>query len=327
MDNNIEQVLYQYPIHPITLTRHGKAVKVEAAEGVFALKETYISQERAERFLQTLRFFEKQQLPAVTPVLPTENGEWSVEQEGKIYYLSPWGESCGGKRKETDFFKTLAVFHRSTDKKIAIRSQEWQENGEKMRRERDQELLELEVLADEIEKKRYFSPFELSYLSHFPLIYDMYQRSMSFFDEWERKAEERRTIRLVQCHGSPSPHHLITDPKLNYRFINLEQTKVGHPAHDVAWMYKSCMEERCWEPVKGYSWMQTYDQHFPFNEADKALVKSQIFYPGPLSAFIKDTRHRELYEEPYLTQALEQHVWLFEKIKKDMETWSEINKD
>ncbi|RSL32617.1 hypothetical protein D7Z54_14290 [Salibacterium salarium] len=78
MNNNLERILDQYPIHPVTFTRFGKAVKVEAAEGTFALKETHIDPNKAERFLQTLRFFEKQQLPAVTPVLPTKMGSGAV---------------------------------------------------------------------------------------------------------------------------------------------------------------------------------------------------------------------------------------------------------
>ncbi|RSL32618.1 hypothetical protein D7Z54_14295 [Salibacterium salarium] len=192
-----------------------------------------------------------------------------------------------------------------------------------MRRERDQEMLELEVFADQIEKKRYFSPFELSYLSHFPLIYELYQRSMSLFEEWESIGTERETLRLVQCHGRPSPDHLIIDHQRNYRFINMEHTDAGHPAHDIAWMYQSCMEERCFEPVKAYNWIQTYNQHFPFQDADQVLLKSQILYPGRLFSFLKKSQNRKLSSEPSLTFELEQHVGLLEKIKQDMDTWPE----
>ncbi|WP_158738149.1 phosphotransferase [Alteribacillus sp. YIM 98480] len=327
MKGNIEYILQRYPIHPIRVQTFDKIAKVEAEEGTFALKETQLNKHQAERFLQTLRFFEKQQMKTVVPVLRTNYGEWCSNQNELIYYLTPWGSECRGLQHETEFFKALAIFHRSTEYKETIPENVWKEQGELLKKERDQQLLKLEAMADNIEKKRYYSPFELAFLIHFPFLYRLHKDSLYWYDKWERTAAENERLRMVRCHGRPSPDHLVIDEKRNYRFINLEHTADGYPLHDIAWLYRSCMKERMWEPIQAYPWIKTYDHHFPFKAGDEALLKSQLLDETSMYPFLLRASHRTLADEHTFTFQLEERIWMLEKIKQDLDTWPDLSEN
>ncbi|SDI35796.1 spore coat protein YsxE [Alteribacillus persepolensis] len=321
MKGNIANVLQRYPIQPVQMELYDKVAKVEAAEGIFALKETQLNNEQAERFLQTLRFFEKQQMNTVLPVLGTTYQEWCVIDDDRLYYLTPWKQSCAFKRHESAYFKTLAIFHRSTEYKEAVPESIWEEQGKLLKKERDQQLLQLEAYADQIEKKHYYSPFELSFLMHFPLLYQCHKDSLTWYEKWESAAYEEKGIRVVRCHGSPSPDHMVLDERNNYQFINLEQTADGHPLYDVSWLYRSCMQERMWDTVQAYPWVKTYHHHFPLKRGEDALLKSQLLNESFLYPFLATASKRKLYDEHTFTFQLEEHIWMMEKIKQDLDTW------
>ncbi|MFB4162971.1 hypothetical protein ACE1TI_03820 [Alteribacillus sp. JSM 102045] len=321
MKGNLESILQRYPLHPLRVQPFNKVARVETAEGIFALKETQLNKEQAERFLQTLRFFEKQQMKTVVPVLRNNYGDWCCIEDHYMYYVTPWGKECSGLRRESEFFKALAIFHRSTEYKETIPENVWKEQGELLKKKRDQQLLELEAYADSIEKKRYYSPFELAFLMHFPFLYHLHKDSLYWYDQWERKAAEKEKIRIVRCHGRPSPDHLVIDEFSNYRFINLEYTADGHPLYDAAYLYRSCLKERMWEPVQAYPWIKTYDYHFLLKPGDEDLLKSHLLSEANIYPFLKQSSSRTLENEPAFTFQLEERIWLMEKIKEDLATW------
>ncbi|WP_026702810.1 phosphotransferase [Salibacterium aidingense] len=319
--DNFTEILKHYAIHPRRIIRWGKVRKIEADEGLFALKETTLTGEQTETCFHTVRYFERQQLPAVTPIFPNTEGTFYVEKNGRFYYLMPWGQGSRGKRQEVDFFTTLALFHRATKRTTVIDKEMLGREGERKKQKEEKELLELEVYADDIERKRYFSPFELSVLTSFPLIYDCCKQSAAWFEEWEKQTFNTLKTPEVQCHGRPSPDHLILDPEQRLRFINMEHTSPGHPVHDAAWLFRSCMKERQWEPCSGGKWIKAYEEHNVFTPEDRALLKSRLLSPAPLFDVINKARRRTARTEPEWTMHLEGEMHLLEKIKQDIAGW------
>ncbi|SFE69919.1 protein kinase family protein [Alteribacillus iranensis] len=302
--------------------------RIEAREGQFALKKSKMKQNQAERFFHTLRFFEKNQVPTVLPVLHTRRNEKFFYDDGFVYYLTPWGEDCRDLQKENECFKTLALFHRFTEQRETIKEEEWEKRNDQFRKNRDADVLALEAFADEIEKKRYYSPFELAFLMHFPFLYRLHKDSLYWFHKWTDAASMKGTLKMVCCHGKPSADHLVRDYKGEFKWINVEASGNGHPQHDVAHLYKSCLKENQWEPVQTYSWIQSYKENAAtFDSEDEFLLKSQLLNESPMYSFLEKARRRHPSEEHIWTWQLEnQMVWL-EKVKETVEKWPAPKKE
>ncbi|WP_240374695.1 hypothetical protein [Bacillus piscicola] len=326
MKSNAEYVLGFYPLHVQSLETHGKVTKVTADEGVFSLKETQLNNEQAERFLQTLRFFEKQETWTVAPVVRTVYGDWYVIYNNSLFYLLSWGEDCSRQHPEGVFFKTLALFHRFTGRNEKMREENWIESGERYRKYREQQLLKLEAYADHIEKKHYYSPFELGFLMHFPFIYQLHKDSIYWYEKWEDEAAPKEKITTVRCHGRPSPDHIIRDQYGNYQFINLENTADGHPCHDIVSLYQACLYERLWDPIQTYPWIKSYREHAAlFHPEDEWLLKSRLLEETGIYSFIELAPGRIRGEEHIWTLELEKYIWFMEKVHAEITSWPSRN--
>lgn len=319
MKNKAMEILAYYPITPEEAETNGNVTKVQAKEGTFALKKTRLTPDYMERFEQTLHYFEKEQLQTITPVLRTKRGNWFVRKENALYYLMPWG-ATPQKTPETVYFKTLALFHRQTNNPVLLEDRKDDILATKKRRTEEQ-INTLEAIADHIEQKRYFSPLELNYLLHFPLLANTAMNSARYVEEWLLDQEEEATMNEVYCHGSPTPDHIIVDGRGSHRFINVEKANINHPHRDVAHLYRACMENRLAERVTGYEWVYTYKEHFPTKRYDDYLLKSYLTSLPNFHVIIQPLTKRSPQEEPYVTARFMREMWLLEKMQEDMERW------
>ncbi|MGY4689406.1 hypothetical protein [Salibacterium sp. K-3] len=310
-------VLKYYPLHPERVLRFGKIIKIEAEEGTFALKETVLPRSRLQQWEQTVRCFEKGQLPAAVPVLPTADGRYYVRHNGFIYYLMPWEEQpehCTAH----DLFQTLARFHLPGRKIIQVPETVYRKNSAMKERQMEHDIYLLETYVEEVEQQRFFSPFELLALTCLPLIYECRQRSAGWFENWKAEVLETEKTQEVLCHGKPSFNHVLADSRRRLRFINLEASAVGHPAHDIAGLYRSCVKRNIRKRPAGKEWIDSYETHQVFHAADKALLKSLLLYPSVLLYWIRKGPTRPPGMEPEWTRKLAEEKAVLENILRDI---------
>ncbi|MFB5662889.1 hypothetical protein [Alteribacillus sp. HJP-4] len=329
MDASLQRVLNYYAITPLQIESLSKISKIEAEEGIFALKKTKMNSGQTERFQETLRFFERNQFPGVAPIIPASNGERYVRDiDGEtVFYLSEWGRGGLEGKREKDYFQALAIFHRSTQYHVPVDEEMWEERGTSLREWKNEKMQQLEAYAEEIERKEYYSPFDWAVLMHFPLLYECYDKSMRYFEEWEELAREKGELKVARCHGRPEPSHFILDRYGNFQFINVEHADTGHPVYDLAYLYKKCTEQKRWEHVNGVDWLSTYASFCPTDDGDRALLSSMLLEPVDFYELLSYPGHRSSGEQPGLVQELEAKVWMLEKIKDDIESWPQPVQD
>ncbi|WP_054635067.1 hypothetical protein [Thalassobacillus sp. C254] len=89
MNPEIKQTLQSYGLKPNKWERIGNVFKVECYQGTFALKQSQFPADSLDRFLQTMRYFEREQIYSVVPLYPNRYGDFAVQGSNATYYLMP----------------------------------------------------------------------------------------------------------------------------------------------------------------------------------------------------------------------------------------------
>ncbi|MFC5712672.1 hypothetical protein ACFPU1_07750 [Thalassorhabdus alkalitolerans] len=317
MNPEIKQTLQSYGLKPNKWERIGNVFKVECYQGTFALKQSQFPADSLDRFLQTMRYFEREQIYSVVPLYPNRYGEFAVQGSKATYYLMPWvlEDTRHAAGKEERILETLGLMHRFSERMEESADEYVTSFGEQVQRKKERELLELERYADEIERKHYFSPFELAILTHFPFIHQLYQESQKHFNTWLEISREKQQVRTVRCHGCPSVEHAVIDSQGNTYLINFEKTRDDSPAWDLAYFFRDSFEKGLWDNIDAYRWMTIYEKQFPLAEADRSLFLSHLLSPYSLVSPIKEyqTKRSRALEKEYV-RLVELHVRLYKRL-------------
>lgn len=279
-------ILAEYGITPIYIEELGKVKKITTInQQQFALKETTIPFERADAFIYALRQLTKLGYKQFVPIIPTRTNEYTVRYGDNIYYLMPWVEeytyTAQNESMEEKLASQLGIIHRLTVETRPFEDEhiEWMKE---LVHYWEMRQLHLIRYADEIERHIYYSPFELTFLTHAYQLEQMANYAKDSVQKWAEYCEERGKYRIVLCHGrlkrSHARFHYNNEPYL----FNFEDACIDSPARDLALFYRYNIPKAYWIYDEMFKWLHRYEQHLPLLKEEKYLLSAYLNFPEPV---------------------------------------------
>lgn len=316
-------VLFQYDLRADELESFGKVVKVSTSYGLFALKRTTMSSEQADWFIHVMRRLERIGYPFFVPVLPTKYGDYTVYDGFSLYYLMPWHEDHRQFRHPVDPEETLteelAKLHGLTERNqnFEEESETVDESFQQLKKRWDLRKLDMEKYVDEMEKKTYYSPFELTFLTHFERTKRIAGLAEEQLQMWQEKSKEKKTYRSVLCHGRPNRSHACFDEYGTAYFINFERAVLDTPARDLALLFRHFFQSRPWDEMEGRHWLNIYEKHFAFFDEERHLFFSYLLFPENIFQTVDHYRNGDRHKsELHIVMQLERRLLTMNRIYK-----------
>ncbi|WP_377888286.1 phosphotransferase [Alkalihalobacillus sp. R86527] len=281
--NNLGAILFQYDLIPENYEKYGKVLKVTTNQGTFALKDTRLSRERMDWMLYLENYFKELQFNGFVPIVKTKYGDTFVVVEDRAMYLSPWIEegSVSPPLKEGQMIQSLAELHGYSVKDHAFSEESIKQFYDRMVVLRESRQFEMEKYVNEIEKRIYLSPFELTFATHFHQLMKNCDLSKSRLDYWFEQTNESKRYRTVFCHGKCSASHFIAGGERGY-FINFERSSMDSPVRDLTYLIRASVSPFQYNPEILVSNMSRYESQFALYEEEKDLLASYLYFPESL---------------------------------------------
>jgi spore coat protein YsxE len=297
VDQIISQVLFQYDLRPKNVQLYGKVLKVETDYGVYALKKTTMNKEQTDWFIHVIRRLDRIGFPFFVPVLPTKYGDYSVFDGNYTYYLMPWQEDHRNFRHqvqpEETMVEEIAKLHSLTERTQDYGEESLNESFRLLKERWDLRKLEVEKYIDEIEKNIYYSPFELTLLTHFERTKQLADQAEWHLEQWLEISKEKKKYRSVLCHGKLNRSHACFDEYGTAYFINFEKAVLDTPARDLAILFRHYFQSRPWDEQEGQHWLNIYEKHFTFFDEERHLLMSYLLFPENIFQMIDHYRYPE----------------------------------
>ncbi|UTR15482.1 spore coat protein YsxE [Salipaludibacillus sp. LMS25] len=317
--NTMGPVLFHYDLQPTHISSQGKVHKVTTHYGTFALKRTTMSQEQAEWFVHVMRRLERIDFPFFVPVLPTKYGDYTVFDGQFIYYLMPWYEDHHtfrhGSDPEEAILEELAKLHGLTERTRGTEDEPLEKSFQQLKERWDLRKLKMEKYLDEMEKHTYYSPFELTLLTHFERTKQVANEAEKYLEKWLETAKEKKHHRSVLCHGRPNRSHACFDEYGTAYFINFERAVQDTPARDTALLFRHLFQVRPWDEHDGKHWLSIYEKHFAFFDDEKYLFISYLLFPENIYQMVDHfTSPSRQKSEMHLVMQLERRLLTMKRI-------------
>ncbi len=279
---SLGQILFQYDLYPEKIEQLGKVKKIVSAKGTFALKESSMTQEQASWFSHVMNRLEKLNYRYVIPIIPTKYGDLTVSYGNKTYYLQPWffeDSQIAEENKEQLVFQQLGKLHGLTVKYQEFSPEIIETSTLDLIHRWEKRRLDMEVFADQSERKIYMSPFELTYLTHYSRLDMMANTAVTFLKEWQADCLEKKRFRSVLCHGKLDRTHIYYHPNGQTYLFNFEKAILDTPARDLAISFRKAFQYTLWNSDLGTEWLNEYEQYLQLENEEKKLFASYLIYP------------------------------------------------
>ncbi|MBU9721938.1 MULTISPECIES: spore coat protein YsxE [Bacillaceae] len=279
----IGSVLFQYDLYPEKIESYGKVKKIYTSTGQYALKETLMTEEDGDWFIHVMKRLERINFNYVIPVIPTKYGDFLLRYGDKVFYLMPWYEDHKEFRypvePEEVMAEEIAKLHSLTERTQDYSESVLEDSHEALRKRWGLRRIEMERYIDQIEMNEYYSPFELTLLTHFQRTLFMANEAEQHLKAWFEGAKEKESFRSVLCHGKPSRKHACFDKYGTAYLFNFEKAVLDTPSRDLALMFRHFFQSRPWDEHEGRHWLQLYEKQFSLSEEEKHLFISYLAFP------------------------------------------------
>lgn len=285
MSGNLGPILNQYRLSPTRVESYGKLKKVYTDKGIYALKETNMSVDERASFVHVLERFHHLGFDRYAAPYATKQREPIIVHGEKTYYLMPWlnEEEFGILSKEERLIETGAILHTLTEKEQLYDNDVIEHSFHSLNDRWMNRISRIETFAKKAEEQIYFSPFELSFLSHFSSAMKGSEKAGYRLKKWFDKAKEEKRYRVVLCHGKFTVHHLI-----NGDLVNFEKSVLDSPVRDLAMMYRSSLMNDYSDRDEPIDWLKTYEEKFPLRKEEKMLLASYLSFPEPICQSVRE---------------------------------------
>ncbi|MBU9710988.1 spore coat protein YsxE [Evansella tamaricis] len=276
-------VLFQYDLYPERIETVGKIKKIHTANGQYALKETQMTEEEGEWFVHVMKRLERINYHFVIPIIPNKYGDHLIRYGKQTYYLMPWYEDHTEFRypveQEEVMVEEIAKLHDLTERTQEYSEEVLEDSFETLKKRWALRRIEMERYVDQIEGNEYYSPFELTLLTHFQRTLFMANEAEKHLTSWYEGAKEKKSFRSVLCHGKPSRKHVCFDKYGTAYFINFEKAVLDTPSRDLALLFRHYFQSRPWDEHEGRHWLQLYEKQFTLSDEERHLFISYLAFP------------------------------------------------
>jgi spore coat protein YsxE len=278
MVHELKSVLSHYRLFTPVLKQFGNVTKVYTGNGIYALKETRMSDDHV-RGLESLKDSYYNGIPLVL----TSSGKKYYKTNDRVYYLTPWLKERRISRvdKLKVLLEEVATIHKKTMQEVPFQ-EAWKTNYQ-LQLERTiigQQAL-LEQYIGTAEQEVYMSPFHYAFCSAFPYWMKTINQYKAYLERWKELVYQEKNVRLVLNHGKLKREHFICTTTENH-FLNLENSHWNGPLFDLLSLFTS-------EGIDGYSAevLAVYERIFPLSDSEKLMLALHLLTLQPIYDTVK----------------------------------------
>ena len=283
MEEKIEEVIKQYPIHVIGKRRIRGAILLETREGLFTLtnyKENLKKLQFQEQIKQILidcgyNYVDKGVL--------NENGELlSRDGRGNRWLLKHWfqGRECNlcDEREIILATRHLAGLHNAMQLPPEIR-EEFMEERPCVTETMERHIREMKRVYNYIRNKRKRNEMELCILTLFPEFYQQASCVRDYFTQLDCLALQECCIRQGRAyHGNYSYHNVLFQEK-QIVVTNFEGADLGIQVIDLYDFLRKIMEKNDWNVRQGIRILEEYRQVRSMEQAEAEFLYLLLLFP------------------------------------------------
>ncbi|GIO17042.1 spore coat protein YsxE [Oceanobacillus oncorhynchi subsp. incaldanensis] len=232
-----KKVLEAYHIYPVSIEKQTeRVVKVFDGMQEYALKRSFLTEQTMENWQHVYRIAREKNVTEILPVYLTRDNAFFHKEENFYYYLTPWIDSPEVTDSAYNIertLQTLAQIHKKTRQTSRIKSDRLKESFQGFSSFCKQSLDQLHARVTDYESRKYMSPFELLYCTHYKGVCHavglLQDKLYQIYGEEETEILWSSSL----CHQRVDDTH----SKGGY-LINWESGGFEHPARDLSHYFR-----------------------------------------------------------------------------------------
>lgn len=303
MEDKIENVIKEYPVHVTGKRRIRGAILLETKEGLFTLVNYRDSLAKLEFEEQVKQLLINQGFLYVDKGIPNSQGEWlTTDNYGNPYLMKQWyqGQECNLRETEEVVLAAghLAKLHRamilpkenfnSSRQEMVLQTAESHDssgNGKMETSDSVTELLtrhtrEMKRVYNYIRNKKKKNDMEIHLLNQFKHFYEQAEAARDMLSEIDSETMERNAVMQGKvCHGSYNYHNVLFLEKQKLATVNFGRCDYGLQLLDFCGFLRKLMEKNNWEKRRGIHAIEAYQKERSWENEEARLLYILLLYP------------------------------------------------
>jgi spore coat protein YsxE len=305
----LEQVFERYGWVPLQVRPVGGVLRVQTADGAFALKKSSGSAEQLAWLHKVMETVHAKGQEVFLPWLNTSDGKPFVQIEDAVWYATPWVESDAALRETLPVEELPAMLshvHRLAFPIVGKQSERKPSiHAERLQGWKDK-LGKLAEYREVLESRTFRSPFDHAFAADAKYVEQALRfavRGMEKFLESDKGIVPRYTL----CHGRIHPSNLLKKDD-GWVWIDWDHAAVDSPARDLGAFFRRFSRQLDHEKEPQF-YLTRYEEGWKLSGKEKKLLALYLAYPErPLRLL---TRYYEMpgrIEEPVAVRRWEEEI-------------------
>lgn len=276
-------ILDQYEIKPVSVNNYKLIYRVQAADGIFALKEIKYPEDEFCFIYGAMEHLAAHGFPRINRIIPTKNYYPYAEYEGKRYALSRWikgREADYARKKDLKIAaQTLALLHKASegfapppwDGRI-----KWGTWPDSMR----EKMEELQDFKDQVSAKYQRTLFDHIFLTHVDYYILECQKALNLFEKGEYdKVNEKDALKQCFCHHDFAYHNVIIDEKGRGNVIDFDYCISDIRCHDLASLMLRVLKRSGWNEKQAIIALKNYHKVRSVSAKERGVIEILLRFP------------------------------------------------
>lgn len=304
MEDKIDGVIKEYPVHVTGRRRIRGAILLETREGLFTLVNyrdslgKLVFEERVKEQLACKGY------PQIDQGICNSQGEWLTKDAyGNTYLMKHWflGRECNLRETEevTLAARHLAKIHRAMVLQRDSGAEEGQGNAAEGRPEADpprrgaaeresaataetlfRHTREMKRVYNYIRGKKKKNDMEIHLLNQFRHFYEQAETAGALLEELDCDGMEREAVAQgTVCHGSYNYHNVLFMDNRQIATVNFDRCDYGLQLLDFYGFLRKFMEKNNWDKRRGIRAIEAYRQECGWAPREGKLLYILLLFP------------------------------------------------
>lgn len=275
-------VLDAYPWKATAAELFRGILRVQTADGVYALKRTHISGQRVAFLQQLTRYAADHKFHRMPAFLKTKKGRAYAVRQNEVYYATHWidGQQANfsALQQVQAAAQALARFHEA--------SRGFEPNGFVPKMEFDIATMlrerrnDLRALVAQCERKKSVDAFDETFL-------DLKNSLLADANDSLKSAEQSTCVEFLQsdqanpgvCHLDVTPQNIVMDTDGRAVLIDLDLATFAPRALDLGHLLRRSLQQSHWDSQLAYGCFLEYHTVCPLTSAEYQLVLAVLRFP------------------------------------------------
>ncbi|WP_332238600.1 spore coat protein YsxE [Sporolactobacillus sp. KGMB 08714] len=296
------RILFQYDLIPLKMDPFGNVIKVETANGTFALKQKKLTDRQIRHLHRAYSLSGRMIIDAVGP-LPSKYGDLVIRGEENSFYLMPWFEETVSDSDLPERYRHLFVRAAQLHRQTLQEEKEAADLFAAAAQTVGAGQVQWERFLNKAEHHVYPSPFEQCVLNFAAAGLNNMQRAFDYFSKGQEKNEDGsgKKLRRALCHGRLSPLHLLIEGEKSF-LCNFEECEEDFFIVETAALFE---QTSVMLSPAGESWdrlLRSYFSECPLNGEEPDFLFHSLLCPRAPLALIGEYQENRDHSEQWYTK-------------------------